>query len=358
MAILISTSISRRRRRNLRAILPFPPSLQPQGGATMEQFSTVTLIFWMIVVVMVGALVALAFVNRSLAKQAERDNPPAGRFLDINGVRLHFIERGEGEPLVLLHGNGTMIQDFEVSGLVERAAGRYRVVVFDRPGFGYSDRPRGTIWTPAAQAELIHRALEELQITQAVVLGHSWGASVAVALALQYPQSVRSLILASGYYYPTPRADVVFMSGPAVPLIGDIIRYTVAPVMGRLTWNVMMRRVFGPAPIPAKFRRFPAEMSLRPWQIRSSAAESALLIPDAFAMREQYPKLRLPVVIVAGEDDQLIKMDNQSGRLHRALDQSSFHAVPGAGHMIHQTHTDEVMAAIDEAAAVATRHYA
>jgi len=84
----------------------------------------------------VAAVLAIsALVNRVIAKKAERDNPPTGKFVDIGGVRLHYIERGQGEPLLLLHGNGSMIQDFLSSGLVDKAAERYRVIVFDRPGF-------------------------------------------------------------------------------------------------------------------------------------------------------------------------------------------------------------------------------
>jgi hypothetical protein len=79
--------------------------------------------------VTVGALAALALVNRYFAKKAVHDNPPAGRFLDLNGVRIHYVERGSGEPLVLLHGNGSMIQDFESSGLIDLAAKSYRVIV-------------------------------------------------------------------------------------------------------------------------------------------------------------------------------------------------------------------------------------
>jgi alpha-beta hydrolase superfamily lysophospholipase len=150
--------------------------------------------------VAIGALAAIALVNRHLAKKAEHDNPPSGRFLEVNGVRLHYVERGSGEPLVLLHGNGSMIEDF---GLIDLASKNHRVIVFDRPGFGHSDRPRNVIWTPDAQAELIKGALERLGVAQAIVLGHSWGASVAVALGLKYPGFIRGLVLASGYYYPT-----------------------------------------------------------------------------------------------------------------------------------------------------------
>src|SRR6188474_825159 len=136
-----------------------------------------------VVTSIVVGLAASAILNRVLAKKAERRNPPTGRFITINGVRLHYVERGTGDALVLLHGNGSMIQDFESSGLIDLAAKDHRVIVFDRPGFGHSERPRSLVWTPDAQAQLIRPALAQLGVSNAIVLGHSWGASVAVAIA-------------------------------------------------------------------------------------------------------------------------------------------------------------------------------
>jgi pimeloyl-ACP methyl ester carboxylesterase len=304
----------------------------------------------MAAVVGIGALAAMALANRHLAKKAERDNPAAGRFLDVNGVRLHYVERGSGEPLVLLHGNGSMIQDFESSGLIDLAAKNYRVIVFDRPGFGHSDRPRNMIWTPDAQAELIKHALDRLSVSNAIVLGHSWGASVAVALALKYPNLIRGLVLASGYYYPTARPDVVAMGAPALPLVGGILSHTVSPLISRAIWPLMMRKIFGPRSVPEKFEAFPKEMALRPSQIRASAEESALMIPDALKFRNRYSDLMMPVVIIAGEQDRLVDIDTQSARLHSDVPQSRFHRVAGNGHMIQQTATDQVMLAIREVA--------
>jgi pimeloyl-ACP methyl ester carboxylesterase len=265
-------------------------------------------------------------------------------------VKLHYVERGSGEPLVLLHGNGSMIEDFESSGLIDLAAENYRVIVFDRPGFGHSDRPRNVIWTPDAQAELIKGALERLGVLQAVVLGHSWGASVAVALGLKYPGFIRGLVLASGYYYPTVRPDVVALGTPSLPLIGDILSHTLSPLISRATWPLMMAQIFGPRSVPRKFEAFPKEMALRPSQVRASAAESALMIPDAFYLRNQYADLKMPVVIIAGEQDRLIDVETQSARLHSDISQSRFRRVPGTGHMVHQTATDQVMSAINELA--------
>ncbi|MGA2995849.1 alpha/beta fold hydrolase [Bradyrhizobium sp.] len=300
--------------------------------------------------VAVGALAAIALVNQHFAKKAARDNAPAGRFLDVNGVRLHYVERGSGEPLVLLHGNGSMIQDFESSDLIELAAKRFRVIVFDRPGFGHSDRPRHVVWTPDAQAELFKEALVRLRISNAIVLGHSWGASIAVAMALKFPGMVRGLILASGYYYPTIRLDVVASAAPTLPVIGDILSHTFSPLLSRATWPLVLAKVFGPHAVPKKFEAFPKEMALRPSQIRAAAAESAMMIPGALKHHHQYADLKMPVVIIAGDKDRLIDLNTQSARLHSAIWQSRFHRLPGHGHMIQQTATDQVMSAISEVA--------
>ena len=201
----------------------------------------------------VVAAVASALLNRWLAKKAEARNPPIGRFVTVEGARLHYVERGTGTALVLLHGNGSMIEDFQSSGLIDLAAKKYRVIAFDRPGFGHSDRPRSTIWTPEAQADLIAAALKEIGAPRAIVLGHSWGTLVALALAVKYPQEVQALVLASGYYYPNARADVVILSPPALPLIGDLLSHTLSPLLSRLMWPLMLRKIFGPSSVPEKF---------------------------------------------------------------------------------------------------------
>ena len=298
--------------------------------------------------IVTGALAISALVNRQLAARAEHRNRPIGRFIRVKGVRVHYVDRGEGDPLILLHGNGSMIEDFEASGLIDLAAKKHRVIVFDRPGYGHSERPRRTIWTPEAQADLLHGAMARLGVPHAIVLGHSWGASVAIALALKHPKSVKGLVLASGYYYPSIRGDVLAQSPSAIPVIGDLIRYSIAPFAARLLWPLAMRKIFGPAAVPKKFDRFPKEMAVRPSQLRASAAETALMIPDAIAMQGRYADLQMPVVIIAGDQDRLIDIERQSSRLHCQISQSTLHRVRGAGHMVHQTATSDVMAAINQ----------
>jgi len=296
-------------------------------------------------------LAASFFYVRAKTKQAEAENPPQGRFVKVDGVRLHYIERGEGPVLVLLHGNGVMANDFEHSGLLDRAAEHYRVIVFDRPGFGYSERPRSKVWTPQAQARLLHHALQELDVESAIVLGHSWGTMVALAMALEAPDFVRGLVLLSGYYYPSLRLDAPLMSGPAIPLVGDLMRYTVSPLMTRMLWRPLTKKTFAPMPVADSFRQLPPWMALRPSQLRASAAESALMVPAAMSLAKRYPELKVPAVILAGTQDQIVDFGHNSVRLSERIPDSELQLQPGVGHMTHYAHPDQVMAAIDSIAA-------
>src|SRR5688500_18268809 len=108
-------------------VLELAPSLTRRGNAYSATLAVTD-----------AALAVAALVNRSLAKKTEREIPPLGRFIDVDGVHLHYVDRGSGEPVVLLHGNGSMIQDFVSSGLLEMASQKYRVIAFDHPGFGHS----------------------------------------------------------------------------------------------------------------------------------------------------------------------------------------------------------------------------
>ncbi len=293
---------------------------------------------------------AAALVVQQKTRRAEKENPPAGRFINVDGVRLHYVEHGEGPPVVLLHGNGMMIQDFELSGVLELAAVRYRVIAFDRPGYGYSTRPRGRIWGPGAQAALLLGAFKQLGIERPVVVGHSWGTLVALALALQYPAQIRSLVLLSGYYFPTLRLDVPLASPPALPVIGDFLRHTISPLLGRLMWPALVRRMFSPMPVPLRFWRFPRWMALRPSQLRASAAEAALLVPAAVSYSRRYRELAIPAVIMAGAHDRFVDTRAHSVRLHSEIPASDLRLLPEQGHMIHHLAPRKVVAAIDSAA--------
>lgn len=278
----------------------------------------------------------------------EKAHPPAGKFVEVDGVRLHYLEQGSGPVLVLLHGNGVTSNDFVLSGLFDAASAHYRVIAFDRPGFGYSERPAGTVWTPEAQAKLIYQALHTLHIERPIVVGHSWGTLVSLALALDYPRYVRAIGLIGGYFYPNARLDAAILALPATPVLGHLWRYTGAPLLGRLMWPRLVKKMFAPAAAPEKFDALPPWMALRPSQLGASAAESGLMVPAAARLMERYRELIMPVALIAGSGDRIIDARKNSVRLHQEISHSDLRLEGGAGHMAHYADPADVMAAIDK----------
>lgn len=295
---------------------------------------------------LLGAAAAAAAYNASRARAAERRYPPVGRFITIEGVRAHVLDVGTGDPIVLIHGNGALIEDMTSSGLVDALAERHRVIVFDRPGFGYSERPRSRSWAPKAQAEFLRAGLRALGVARATMFGHSLGTLVGVEMALLEPRLVRRLVLASGYYFPSPRLDVVMQTPPAIPGLGDVIRYTVSPLLATAMLPRIYETLFAPAPVEPRFEaEFPHGLLLRPSQIRAAAADSAYMMPTAAALAHRYRELAMPLTLVTGDGDRIVDPDNTL-RLHHEMPGSRLVVIPGAGHMVHHTAMDAVRDAI------------
>ena len=301
------------------------------------------------------ALGTLAVANHLIARLAERRHPPAGSFIEVDGVRLHYTDRGTGRPVVLIHGNMGSGTDYDTSGLAELLQANHRVIIFDRPGFGHSNRTRDRIWTADKQADLLHKALEQLGVVRPVVVGHSWGAIVAMAMAVRHEADTAGVVALSGYYFWTFRPDVLLAGVGALPVIGDILRYTVSPLMNWLLMPLVKRALFAPGAIPERFdAAFSTAMACRPSQIRATAEDGALMIPGALALRDRYKDLTLPVVIMAGEGD-VVVFARRAEQLRAALSRSVLNIVPGAGHMVHYQATEQVAGAVRNVVALSSR---
>ena len=155
---------------------------------------------------------------------------------------------------MLLHGNIVSADDWVLSGVLDRVAQRHRVIALtDRAG--YSDRPQGSAWGAAAQADLLLRAFEALRIEHPVVVGHSWGTNAALALALADPTALRGARAAVGLLQPDGARRYPAGRPAAAPVVGDVLRYTVSPLFGAATLPLLVKGMFAPPPVPERFRR-------------------------------------------------------------------------------------------------------
>ncbi len=142
------------------------------------------------------------------------------------------------------------------------------------------------------------------------------------------------------------RLDVPFAAMPAIPLVGDAMRYTTSPLVGRMMWSAAIKSAFSPKEIPETFQRFPAWMTLRPSQLRACAAEAALMVPAAKELQQHYAELTMPVTLMAGDGDKIADQEDNSARLHQELKHSELRLLPGMGHMLHHLAQDDIAAEV------------
>ena len=306
---------------------------------------------WLAIAGALGLAGTAAYVAYA-ARRAEEKFPPSGEFIDVDGVRLHYLMKGEGYPtILLLHGNGSMASDFEGSGLFGALAAHHKVIAIDRPGFGYSERPRGKKWDAIEQARLIAAATQRLAIGKMLVVGHSSGTQCAMALALEAPHLVSQLVLMSGYYYPTSRIEAAIQGMNGLPIIGNALCYTASALSARFMLDKFTKRVFAPQQVPQRFLdHAPRDLMLRPSQMRANGEESLMMNKDAARLSERYADIPHPITLLAGDEDGALSTADQSAKLHEALPNSKLKVIERAGHMLHYAAPLVVIAAIEEAA--------
>jgi pimeloyl-ACP methyl ester carboxylesterase len=300
--------------------------------------------------VVAATLGALALWNQSLARKAEREFPPRGRFLTVDGVRLHYVEAGRGRPILLLHGANGSSTDFAAT-ILPALAERGRAVAVDRPGHGWSERPAGRDMGPGAQMRLLRLAARELGLERPLLVAFSWSGAPALAWALEHGEELSGLVLLAGVAYDWGTPVDLKWRMPEWPLLGPLIVETASLTLGRLVLDVAARASFAPDPPPPAFARGAVALALRPASFRANAEDVRALKPFLAAQSPRYASLRTPILIVHGDADGVVGLDVHSRRLAREAPNVELTVLPQAGHLLPYAHPEAVLAAIDRALA-------
>lgn len=299
-----------------------------------------------------AALVGASIYQNQRSREAEADHPPIGRFLDADGATLHYVDIGEGPPIVLLHGVVTTLDDWFVSGVIDALLPHHRIIAIDRPGHGYSSRPGGIRWSPERQARSIARLLHRLGAHEATVVAHSFGALPALALALQHPTFARSLVLIAGTTMPGSTLGRVASLVPSVPLLGPLARGSISPAVARAAMPAFIRALFEPQPVSREFRnRFSVDFATRPGQLRAITDDLAEMDRATRRFAPHYAGLAVPVTVITGSGDAIVDPDRQSRAFARAVPDARLMVVPAGGHAVHHTSPGRVAEAILDTAA-------
>jgi pimeloyl-ACP methyl ester carboxylesterase len=308
------------------------------------------MILWLAAIAAAIALAAYALGAhaRAYVARSEARFPPSGRFVEADGARLHVREAGmEGLPrLLLIHGASANLLELWTP-LAEEFSPLHRVIAFDRPGMGYSTRPKRGGHAMAFQARCAARVLEESGGAPAIVVAHSLGSAVALRLALDHPHLVRGLVLIAPACNPYPHKPAWWARLSATPVLGDIFCNLLIPFVGPPMSPASVANNFWPAAVPVNYRNEAGvPLIFRPAAFRASALDVCASNAEFAAQQPRYGELFTPTVVVTAEKDRIVSPKRHARALAVDMPAAELVIAPDTGHMPHRLRTDLVIAAI------------
>ncbi|HZP78601.1 MAG TPA: alpha/beta hydrolase [Pseudolabrys sp.] len=311
-----------------------------------------------VVAVTIALLCALMLATLIGCRLISGRHPPRGRFVDTASGRLHVLDLdpldpagAERTPLVLLHGAGANLEDLRLA-LGERLRRRFRVILVDRPGSGWSDRTEQYA-SPTQQAAVLREALARMGIERAILVGHSWGGALAAAYALAFPRHVAGLALLAPVTHPWEDRRVDHYSLATIPAFGLALAYTLVIPVGALILNRMVTSIFSPSPVPAGFiSRAAIPLALRPGNFLVNAHNIAALTTCLADTAPRYREIAVPTVVITGDRDRVLPPSWHSHAIAKAVPGAKLIVLKNTGHMPHHAAPERIVAAIEEIADV------
>jgi pimeloyl-ACP methyl ester carboxylesterase len=302
----------------------------------------------LLAVALAGA--ALVLVTAVIGFAVQRGLPPLGAFIEVAGERIHWLEQGQGPPLLLIHGLCGQMGNFTHS-LVERLAGDHRVIVFDRPGSGHSSRAKNADGSLVQQAALVAELIRLLGLDRPTVVGHSLGGAIGLMLALNHPASVCALALVAPVTQPqsTPPPAFELLAIRSAGLRA-LVAWTIATPWGILQSARVLKTIFAPQTGPLDIAtRGGGLLTLRPANFIHASQDMAAAEIELPALARRYGELACPVSILFGTGD-LILDPQRNGVQTAACNPARIRlTLTAGGHMLPVSVPDEVAAFIRQA---------
>lgn len=301
-----------------------------------------------------GLFVLFGGLSGCASLNAERIAPPIGRFADIENEKLHYIDTGElgddRRAIVLIHGASANLRDMEIA-LLDELSNEFRVLIVDRPGRGYSTRPDDG-YQLGVQASLIKKLSDERGLKDPIVLGQSLGGAVALRYALDYPGDLSALVVLAPVSHEWPGGVVWYNSIAPKPVIGHLLRYLVVPLYGQLVAEGSIEESFAPNDAPEDYyRRSGLPLLFRPGDFKSNATDIANLKAEIIAQQDRYGSIKVPTLIITGEDDTTVSPEIHSRTLQTQIPNVEAHYLPDTGHALQHSRAAFIVAEVKDLAA-------
>jgi len=313
----------------------------------------------MIALTVVATLAVLALVTQAGVYLFEQKYPAQGRFVDVAGARLHVVELGPrdaaGPAIVLIHGATSSLQTMRLP-LGELLAKNHRVILIDRPGFGWSVREDLSNSSPATQARMIDEALGKLGVDRAIVVVHSLAGVLGALLALDYPRRVEGLVMLAGVTYPWPGGVGTYNEVVTTRLIGPLLADTITLPLGYFLTDMGGRAVFAPQAMPEGYiEKTTTPLVLRPRNFLANAWDLVTLKPAVAEQAPRYGDIKVPTLVVTGDADTIVSPDIHSRRFAATVPGAKLIVLPNVGHMVQNAAPDLICSEIERMIAADTK---
>ena len=288
-----------------------------------------------------------------IAAKAERLVPPSGKFVDIGGNRIHYVEAGEGRPILFVHGLGGQLHHFR-HAMFPLLPG-YRLISLDRPGSGYSVRATGATARLPEQAEVVAGFIKALGLDKPLLVGHSLGGVVALTVALNHPDMISGIVALAPL---THMEDSVRTEFKGLYITSRLKRWllaqTTAIPMALKFAPQTLDFVFGPQKCPEDYIVAGGGMlGLRPSHFYATSSDFVAIEKDLGEIEARYGEISMPAAMMFGTADRVLDHTRHGLPMRDKIAGLDFELVEGQGHMLQFTDSGSVARMIERVAAQA-----
>ncbi len=296
-------------------------------------------------------ILMLAGVSGCASMNAEKNAPLIGERIDLDGVAVHVVTAGPRDsvkpPVVLIHGASVNLRDMKIALGDELSKDRF-VIMVDRPGRGYSDRPDDGGYQLERQAALIKGAVDALGVKRPVVVGQSFGGSVALRYALEYQDEMSGLVVLAPVSHEWPGGVVWYNRAATMPVLGFFFRRLIIPAYGSVAAEGIVEASFAPNVMPVNYyEQAGVSLLFRAGDFKANATDIVHLKDEIRSQQHRYAELRLPVFIATGEADDAVSPDIHAKTLINEIDGAALTLFPETGHALHHAQSDAIIQLID-----------
>lgn len=293
-----------------------------------------------------GVILALIGIGAVYSANTEIPAGVTGHHVTVAGVPLRVVQRGSGPDVLFIHGSPGCIEDWTL--LIDALAGAARVTAYDRPGHGYSGDTGQYSYEHNADVALA--LIQELGLTHVTVVGHSYGGTTVLTLALRAAPAIDAYVTVDGGAYAPPGVPGPIFALLEPPLFGMGVATVLGGRIARRRVRDETPRMFRAIPAPPGFVELRAQLFSTPKTVHALAKEWRGAAGWLNAQSPRYPTIRKPLHIIAQAEDAFRR--ETAERLHRDVAHSSLRLLRGAGHHLQIEKTDEVAAVIRNAIAL------